>query len=477
MPRNEQDNSIEETNDWMDYLSNLNYDSSDSEDTDGLVEEDFDTSLDDLMSMLDQSTENPVEVEAEENSYSTDDDFLNMFMNMEDDSATDYDEISSLINSSTDRVEQKKKDNVPMDVGDVFSDALKVVSSLKDDMEEEELLGLLPDQNQSEDIDKKNKKKQKRKILKEMVEKEESVAKEKPVAKEKKKLFAGGMKGIFSKKEKVDVTDKTADDEIITEVSTINIVEEPKIKEKTKKKEKVKKAKKQKPKSAAKKAKGISAEGEEAENSKGNNKGKKTKAAAIKKPKVKEEKKKQEIIEVIDELEENEGKINRLAAALIIFIVSIMAVVVIAGTNLFSYTASIKKATNLFDRQKYTQAYNEVYGMDVKDEDIEIYDKIMTVMYVNKQLNSYNNYYDIGKYPEALDSLLKGLNRYEKYIELATVYGIKSDLDYVRGQILAELEMEYQISEKEAMKFIDQIEDEAYLSFVIDKSASVVENE
>jgi hypothetical protein len=92
--------------------------------------------------------------------------------------------------------------------------------------------------------------------------------------------------------------------------------------------------------------------------------------------------------------------------------------------------------------------------MDIKDEDIEIYDKIRTVMYVNKQLNSYNYYNALNQYPQALDSLLKGLSRYEKYIELATMLGIETDLNYVREQILAELKNVFGLSEKEAMKII-----------------------
>ena len=123
-------------------------------------------------------------------------------------------------------------------------------------------------------------------------------------------------------------------------------------------------------------------------------------------------------------------------------------------TNIFSYSLSIRNATTYFGNQKYTQAYNEVYGIELKDEDIELYDKIMTVMYVNKQLNSYNNYYQLGKYPEALDSLLKGLQRYDKYIELATMLGISTDLDYVKSQIVAELNNVFRLSEKEATNII-----------------------
>ena len=121
-----------------------------------------------------------------------------------------------------------------------------------------------------------------------------------------------------------------------------------------------------------------------------------------------------------------------------------------------------------FNRQKYTQAYNEVYGIELKDEDIELYDKIMTVMFVNKQLNSYNNYYHMRKYPEALDSLLKGLQRYDKYVELATLLGIKTDLDYVRNQIIAELYNVFSLTEEDAMNILNSESQAKYSIAVYD---------
>jgi tetratricopeptide (TPR) repeat protein len=162
----------------------------------------------------------------------------------------------------------------------------------------------------------------------------------------------------------------------------------------------------------------------------------------------------------------DEGRINRLGASIVFLFFGLLVALLLVGTNVISYTLSIQHATDYFDKQKYNDAYNEVYGIDIKAEDIVIYDKIMTVMFVNKQLNSYNNYYSLGEYPEALDSLLKGLKRYDKYIEFATIIGIKTDLDYVRGQILAELKNVFNLSEKDAVKIISMDNMEDYSSEV-----------
>lgn len=154
-------------------------------------------------------------------------------------------------------------------------------------------------------------------------------------------------------------------------------------------------------------------------------------------------------------LEEMEGtRINRAGASIVFIFFAMIAVVIVVGTSIFSYSLSIRNAQYEFDRDEYTLAYNEIFGLDIKDEDIVLYDRIMTVMYVQKQLNSYYNYYEMKDYPKALDSLLKGLQRYEKYIELAIELEIESDLDSVRSGILEELDASFYISEQEAMGII-----------------------
>lgn len=176
----------------------------------------------------------------------------------------------------------------------------------------------------------------------------------------------------------------------------------------------------------------------------------------------KEAKKKKQLV-----VEEDEGRINRVGATIVFAFFGIVAAIVIMGSNTFSYSQSIRNATKYFSRQKYNNAYEEVRGIHIKDKDAELYDKIMTVMYVNKQLNSYNNYYSVEMYPEALDSLLKGLQRYDEYLSTAKELGVKSDLDYVRNQILGELNSIYNLKEQDCYTIINSENQEIYSQRVI----------
>ena len=213
-------------------------------------------------------------------------------------------------------------------------------------------------------------------------------------------------------------------------------------------------AKKEKEAEAAKKKKA-----EEAKKKAADNKAKKAAKDAAKKAAKKEAELKRLRAEA---LEQPEGKINKAGATIILLFFVVAAAVVIIGTNIFSYDISIADATHKFGNHKYTEAYEGIRGLDIKEKDMLIHDKIYTVMFVNKQLNSYNNFFAMGDYSSALDSLIKGLSRYDKYIALARQLGIHTDLDYVRKQIMAELQSVYGVDEREALELMDMTDRQDY---------------
>ena len=171
----------------------------------------------------------------------------------------------------------------------------------------------------------------------------------------------------------------------------------------------------------------------------------------------KEEKKEKKLKEAKQILEEmKDTRINRVGATIVFVFFAVCAIVLLSGSEIFGYAISIHSAENNFNKaydndvKYYTDAYNDIYGLDIKQEDQVLSDKIMTVMFVNKELNSYNSHMLIGDYQSALHSLLLGLYRYGKWYEQAITLGIGRDMDYVRIQILKELEATFHVSEDEA---------------------------
>ena len=109
-----------------------------------------------------------------------------------------------------------------------------------------------------------------------------------------------------------------------------------------------------------------------------------------------------------------------------------------------------KKATNYFEMHRYSQAYESAVGTNMKEKNPEQYKKIVTVMKVQHALDSYQNYENVKKYPEALDALLMGLKKYDANKKTAYDLEIENDLASVYDKILDILSDEFGLSKSQA---------------------------
>ena len=166
-------------------------------------------------------------------------------------------------------------------------------------------------------------------------------------------------------------------------------------------------------------------------------------------------------------------RINKAGASIVFAFFVIVAVVIIIGTNMASYSIAIQHAEKEFERKRYNDAYEEVYGIKVEPEEQLLYDKIMTVMYVQKQLNSYNHFMVMEENAKALDSLIKGLQRYEKYMYLADELGITADFDYVRGQLLEAINQNFGLKEEETDQLVSLYNEGQKIGSQLDYSIAI----
>lgn len=140
-----------------------------------------------------------------------------------------------------------------------------------------------------------------------------------------------------------------------------------------------------------------------------------------------------------------EKKLNKPLVVIIMVFFFLVGATIIVGTGVFDYTLVITKATNYFERQKYGMAYREIIGVDVKEEDRPLEDKIYTVMYVERQYEAYENYVKMNRHDLALDALLQGLGKYDEYYPDAIELGIEEDINVARGKIVDALASEYHL--------------------------------
>ncbi len=218
-------------------------------------------------------------------------------------------------------------------------------------------------------------------------------------------------------------------------------------------------------KKAAKAAKAE--EKAEAKKAKAEEKELKKAAKAEEKEQKKAEKEAKKAEEAAQEELEVTGKLNKVGVSIVVILAAMFLATEISGTEIFSYNSTMKQAVSFFEAGKYTDAYQEILGTNMKKKDQETYDKIVTVMKVQRSLNSYENYDNMKYYPDALNALLVGLRKYDENIETARNLEIEKDVDNCKEKILTLLDEEYGLSEDQAREILS-LKKDAYTDRVVE---------
>lgn len=194
-------------------------------------------------------------------------------------------------------------------------------------------------------------------------------------------------------------------------------------------------------------------------------------AKAGDKKKAQEEKKKVRAVKKAKQKEEEEKNaepVKPLNKPAVVFIFTLFlggTFLFYLGMNNFNYTQAIQKATDYFDNQKYHKAYDEIKGVEVKEKDQDLKDRIYTVMYVERLYESYQNNIELDRQKKALDSLLRGVDKYYEYYDEAQKLGIVDDLNYSFAQIQTTLQDHYGITVEQAAA-INQLDSYEYVQTV-----------
>lgn len=180
-------------------------------------------------------------------------------------------------------------------------------------------------------------------------------------------------------------------------------------------------------------------------------------------------------LRALEEESEIEGRINKAGAAIVFVILACLGVFVFVGTNMFSYNRGVAAAQSYFEKGQYEEAYNELSGLNLKEEDKILYDKVATIMHVYQQLDAYDTYCKAERYPQALDALLKGIREYEKYMPQAIELDVTDSMETIKSQMVSELSREYGITEEMARE-INQITDSSEYSLRVYELAKNIAN-
>lgn len=182
---------------------------------------------------------------------------------------------------------------------------------------------------------------------------------------------------------------------------------------------------------------------------------KKEKAAAKKEkppkpPKPKKEKKPKE--------PDNSPKIPLpIIATFLVLSISIIGVVMV-GMTFTGLKRHMEQANTLFENGDYIAAYEKLNGFDFKsDEEVELLrNQARTLADLQTCQQQYEAFIEYEQYPYALDALIIGIGRYDKYKDNAVEYGISEQYEAYGNQIKTELNEQFGLSEEEALAIYKQ---------------------
>ncbi len=154
------------------------------------------------------------------------------------------------------------------------------------------------------------------------------------------------------------------------------------------------------------------------------------------------------------EAEKTQKKVPTFVVIMVFAAFAVLGVFVILGSKSFDYSQGIKKAKNYFERQRYRLAYDEVVGLDIKEEDEKLRDRIYTVMYVERLYESYVNNMELGRPDKALDALIRGLEKYDEHYAEALELRIVEDINSCKEKVVNALWNTYGLSEAAAYELM-----------------------
>ncbi len=135
---------------------------------------------------------------------------------------------------------------------------------------------------------------------------------------------------------------------------------------------------------------------------------------------------------------------------IILFAATVFAIVYFA-VNVLSKMLQLNSAKEAFERRDYVACYEKMYGMELSEEEQEMFKHAELVMKMQRRLAVYEKYMAEEMELEALDSLMRGVASYEELYNEAQAYGAGVEVHAYYMEMIEILEADYGLSQADAI--------------------------
>ena len=181
-------------------------------------------------------------------------------------------------------------------------------------------------------------------------------------------------------------------------------------------------------------------------------------AADTDKKKKKKEKKKKEKKEKEKDVNETEKEkpvkvLSRKNLLVLIAACATLLGCIFALSTFLTEYSNRQNARQAFYDGDYEEVYELFYDSSLSSSDLAIYNKVKTVLTIERKLTSYENNLAINRELEAVDALMQGISCYQK-LQGIDEYDVRSEVDAIYQQICSILENNYGITLEEALEIL-----------------------
>ena len=189
---------------------------------------------------------------------------------------------------------------------------------------------------------------------------------------------------------------------------------------------------------------------------------KKKKEKAPKQPKEKKVKPKKEKKPKPPAEPDNTPPLPKVPVILVFVMAASILVLVLAGTHLVGYSNSFADASQAFAEGRYSEAFQAVAGEKVKEKDTDTYEKYRITAMVYAEYEAYESMMDAKVYDMALDSLIRTVQRYDKYQQDAETYGCRGEFDKIASAAETALQQDFGLTAEDARTMYAMYDKETY---------------
>ncbi len=189
---------------------------------------------------------------------------------------------------------------------------------------------------------------------------------------------------------------------------------------------------------------------------------KKKKEKAPKQPKEKKVKPKKEKKPKPPAEPDNTPPLPKVPVILVFVMAASILVLVLAGTHLVGYSNSFSDADQAFAEGRYSDAFQAVAGEKVKEKDTDTYEKYRITAMVYAEYEAYESMMNAKVYDMALDSLIRTVQRYDRYLQDAETYGCRGEFDKIASAAETALQQDFGLTAEDARTMYALSDKETY---------------